>query len=170
LLTERNIILVISYDLQAGGAGVEYYFGYSYENSDLTCQDYASREKMWQQSKYALDFFRNNNIPFQDMESSKNMNSLVPVKLLPTSPDWLLSQSNSIRHVIYRKVGNASGATVTGLPVGRYDVNWYNPRTGGVLQRGTIWTLTVTDSAQFMSYGAPPNTPTLDWVIYIRRL
>jgi Putative collagen-binding domain of a collagenase len=125
---------------------------------------------MWQQSKYALDFFRDNQVPFQDMMSSKNFNSPVPVKLPTTSTDRLLSLVNSKLHVIYRKVGNATGATLTGLPVGTYDVKWYNPRTGGPVLQGSIISISVIDSAQFVSYGTPPNTPTLDWVIYIRML
>jgi hypothetical protein len=153
---------------QAGGAGVEYYFGYSYENSDLSCEDYSSREKMWQQSKYALDFFRDNKIPFQDMMSSQNTNSPVSVKLPATSKDWLLSLVDSKRHIIYRKVGNAPGATLTGLNPGTYDVKWYNPRTGGPMTRGSIMTFVVTDRSQVMSYGLPPNTPTLDWVINVQ--
>jgi hypothetical protein len=159
----------VDFEIQAGGAGVEYYFGYSYENSDLTCEDYSSRELMWQQSRYALEFFSKNRIPFQDMISSNNLNSEVPVKLPATSSDWLLSFKNSLRHVIYRKVGDAPGATLTGLQVGLYDVKWYNPREGGVLQRGSISSLNVVTSTDIMSYGTPPSTPTLDWVVHIQK-
>ena len=66
----RNGLSVICVEVQlfltslTGGAGVEYYFGYSYDHSDLTCQDLRSRDNMWTQSKYALDFFTNNGIPF----------------------------------------------------------------------------------------------------------
>ena len=158
------------YTIQAGGAGVEYYFGYSFENSDLTCQDYSSREIMWQQSKYALDYFRDNKVPFQDMMSSRNLNSPCPVKLSPSSTDWLLSLPSGNRHVVYRKVGNASDATLTGFPTGTYDVKWYNPRTGGPMQRGSVVSFIVVSSTEFMSYGTPPSTPTLDWVINIRKL
>ena len=156
--------------IQAGGAGVEYYFGYSYENSDLSCQDYSSREKMWQQSRYALEYFRDNQIPFQSMMSSKNENTPVPVKLPATSPDWLLSLITGKLHVIYRKVGNAPDGTVTGLPEGTYDVKWYNPRTGGAQQRGSIISFYAMDSSRILSYGTPPGTPTLDWVITIRKI
>jgi hypothetical protein len=34
-------------NLMAGGAGVEYYFGYQRPQSDLTCQDFRSRDLMW---------------------------------------------------------------------------------------------------------------------------
>jgi hypothetical protein len=35
----------------AGGAGVEWYFGYQHDHSDLTCQDWRSREKIWEQCR-----------------------------------------------------------------------------------------------------------------------
>lgn len=41
-------------NLMAGGAGVEYYFGYSFPDSDLTCEDFRSRDNMWTLSRYAL--------------------------------------------------------------------------------------------------------------------
>ena len=47
-------------NIMAGGAGVEWYFGYKHPHSDLTCQDYRTRQKMWTQCRYALEFFQNN--------------------------------------------------------------------------------------------------------------
>ena len=43
-------------NLMAGGAGVEWYFGYSYPHSDLTAQDWRSRDQMWDYTRYALEF------------------------------------------------------------------------------------------------------------------
>ena len=31
----------------AGGAGVEYYFGYSLPENDLLCEDFRSRDRSW---------------------------------------------------------------------------------------------------------------------------
>ena len=53
-------------NLMAGGGGVEYYFGYSHPQSDLTCEDWTARDRMWDYTRYALEFFQNH-IPFQDM-------------------------------------------------------------------------------------------------------
>ena len=125
---------------------------------------------MWQQSKYALDYFMDNKVPFQDMMSSRNFNNPSPVQLPPSSTDWLLSLPNGGRLVVYRKVGNASDGTLTGFPIGTYDVKWFDPRAGGALQRGSVISFVVDDSSDFMSYGAPPSTPTLDWVINIRKI
>jgi len=38
-------------NLMAGGAGVEWYFGYKHAHSDLTCQDFRVRENMWKQCR-----------------------------------------------------------------------------------------------------------------------
>jgi hypothetical protein len=148
---------------------VEYYFGYSYDNSDLSCQDFTTRENMFKQSNYALDFFRTHKIPFHEMISSNNPNTILPVKLSPTSTDWLLSMSNGLRHVIYRKIGNAPGNTITGLSIGDYDIKWYNPRLGGPLQIGTKLDVNALSSNGIYTYGFPPSTPTLDWVILLRK-
>jgi hypothetical protein len=154
---------------KAGGSGVEYYFGYAYENSDLTCQDFSTRQKMWQQSKYALDFFRDNKVPFQDMVSSKNTNSLSSVKLDKGSTDWLLSLPAGDTNIIYRKVGNANVASITGLSAGKYILKWYNPRAGGALKDGSKIDIDVTKPTDVAFYGRPPATPDLDWVVLIRK-
>ena len=125
---------------------------------------------LFRSSKYALDFFRDNKILFQDMMSSKNFNSPSTARLPATSTDWLLSLPNGNHHVIYRKVGNAAGATLTGLVAGAYDVKWYNPRTGGPLQSGSIASLSLSNGSQTLSYGTPPDTATLDWVVNIRKI
>ncbi|MDX1564263.1 MAG: DUF5060 domain-containing protein, partial [Phycisphaeraceae bacterium] len=45
-------------NLMAGGAGVEWYFGYKYAHNDLNCEDWRSRQAMWDQTRYALAFFQ----------------------------------------------------------------------------------------------------------------
>ncbi len=61
-------------NLMAGGAGVEWYFGYKFAHSDLSCEDWRSREKLWEQTKMALDFFHNN-LPFTEMENGDELTS-----------------------------------------------------------------------------------------------
>jgi Domain of unknown function (DUF5060) len=57
----------------AGGAGIEWYFGYEHPHSDLTCQDYRTRDRMWDQSRYALEFFRRHQIPFWEMANDDDL-------------------------------------------------------------------------------------------------
>ena len=45
-------------NLMAGGAGVEYYFGYTLPQNDLRCEDFRSRERSWEYCAIALRFFR----------------------------------------------------------------------------------------------------------------
>ena len=52
----------------AGAAGVEWYFGYQHPNNDLDCQDWRSRDILWDQTRHAMDFFRNH-LPFTEMEN-----------------------------------------------------------------------------------------------------
>ena len=59
--------------LMAGGAGVEYYFGYSLPQSDLACEDWRSRERSWDFARVALDCFRGERIPFHEMEPADRL-------------------------------------------------------------------------------------------------
>ena len=59
-------------NLMAGGAGVEWYFGYKYAHNDLNCEDWRSRENVWNQTKYALDFF-NKYLSFDKMQSADGL-------------------------------------------------------------------------------------------------
>ena len=55
--------------LLGGGAGNEWYFGYKHPHSDLTCQDWRSRDLWWDQCRIALEFFQTH-LPFTEMESA----------------------------------------------------------------------------------------------------
>jgi hypothetical protein len=54
-------------NLLGGGWGVEYHFGYKLPQNDLVCEDWRSRDQSWDYAKIALDFFRDQKIPFADM-------------------------------------------------------------------------------------------------------
>jgi hypothetical protein len=41
----------------AGGAGVEYYFGYLLPENDLACEDFRSRHLSWQFCRIALKVY-----------------------------------------------------------------------------------------------------------------
>lgn len=147
---------------QAGGAGVEYYFGYGHANSDLTCEDFTSRQNMWTQSRYALEFFKNNNIPFWQMS---NNNSRV------STNDWLLSSSDGTIHVLYRRNRNlvTNGIKMDGL-TGAYSLKWYNPRSGGSLQNGSLTSI-VANGSNFVSFGTPPGSNDgKDWVLLLKNV
>ncbi len=114
-------------NLMAGGAGVEYYFGYKLPENDLGCEDFRSREKSWDYGRIALGFFRDNKIPLHEME---NANHLVGNTKNDNSA-WCLAKSGELYLVYLPKGGSVS----VKLPESTdYSVNIFNPRDGGALQ------------------------------------
>ncbi|MGE5418904.1 MAG: DUF5060 domain-containing protein, partial [Chloroflexota bacterium] len=103
-------------NLMAGGAGVEWYFGYKYPHSDLGCEDWRSRDMLWDQTRLAVDFFRNN-LPLEDMNSADE---------LTEEGNYCLAKANEL-YVVYLPEGKQSTLKV---PAGSYDIQWFNPRTG----------------------------------------
>jgi hypothetical protein len=140
-------------NLMAGGAGVEWYFGYRYPDSDLSCEDWRSRDKLWDQTRIALDFFYKY-LPFVEMS---NADEITASKI-----DYCLSKTGEI-YAIYLPDGKS---TWIKLPAGDYTVNWFNPRTGGELQPGSIMSLSVHNVA---NTGDPPSIDGRDWICLIRK-
>ncbi|UCD49827.1 MAG: DUF5060 domain-containing protein [Phycisphaerales bacterium] len=102
----------------AGGAGIEWYFGYEHPHSDLTCQDYRTRERMWDQSRYALEFFRRHEIPFWDMVNNDD---------LTNNPDDYCFVKRGELYLIYFK---DAGRLKLAVQSGALAYGWFNPRTG----------------------------------------
>ncbi|PKQ62215.1 hypothetical protein BZG02_12920 [Labilibaculum filiforme] len=148
-------------NLMAGGAGVEYYFGYGakvingtdkddkmYNSSDMRCQDFRTREKSWRFAKAALDFF-NQYVPFWEMKSDDNK----------TNKGWCLYKDGAIYVVYLPNGGDAAVQLKTGKT---YNVKWYNPRTGGALTNGKT-----NIAGANVSIGASPDTNN-DWVALVQ--
>ena len=139
--------------LMAGGWGTEWYFGYKHPHSDLTCQDYTSRDLFWDQGKIALDFFYDNNIPFWEMESRDEM--------VANEGDYAFVKPGEI-YVFFLKKGTSkvdlSSAT------GKLKVMWYNPREGGEFIKGkTI------KAGSDVNLGEPPVADGKDWVALLKQ-
>jgi hypothetical protein len=58
------------------------------------------------------------------------------------------------------------GMAELNLPQGSYTVQWYNPRTGGKLQDGSVTKVT---GPGMVSLGNPPKDGEKDWAILCRR-
>jgi len=141
-------------NLMAGGAGVEYYFGYEFPNSDLTCEDWRSRQNMWDQSRYALEFF--SGIPFQDM---------YPRVELASGPNWALATETMNLIVVYFRAQDSVTVDLrASLQQGGYSVFWYNPRVGGDLVEAESSPVQAGDRVTFAR--RDPNEATgVDWVL-----
>ena len=146
--------------LMAGGWGNEWYFGYKHAHSDLTCQDYRSRDKFWDQAVHAMHFFKDNEIPFWEMD---NQNALVG------------NEQNDNTHYCLAKTGEVyvvylNASTTTSLDLsntsGSFDVRWFNPKSGGSLQKSDVRKVR---GGSVTELGLPPDSMQQDWAILIRK-
>ena len=147
--------------LMAGGWGCEWYFGYAHAHSDLTCQDFRSRDKFWDQTKIALDFFMKNNIPFWEME---NNNALVD------NPDnentvYCLAKDGK-EYVVYLNSVPTAKLDLTNTS-GFFEVYWYNPKKGGDFQKSKV---TKVKDGSKVDLGKSQDTKQMEWAILIRKL
>jgi len=138
-------------NIMAGGAGVEWYFGYQHPHSDLTCQDFRTREKVWTQCRYALEFFKTYEIPFWEMKCEDD--------LTENTDDYVLCKPGEV-YLVYLKHGGKVRLDVT---AGRFSYGWFNPRTGdgldGLLGIGS------TNAGRKVEVATPDRN---DWLLVVR--
>ena len=139
-------------NLMAGGAGVEWYFGYKYAHNDLNCEDWRSRDNVWEQTKIALDFFQNY-IPFTEMKSADELTN--------NPNDYVFVQNGKVYAVYLPEVVETT-LNLTGIS-SNFIVKWYNPRLGGKMLKGTIKKV---KGGATVSIGFPPEK-TGDWVALV---
>lgn len=144
--------------MMAGAWGTEWYFGYKHPHSDLSCQDFRSRNLFWDQGKICLDFFNDNKIPVWEMNPDDS--------LISSEGDYVMADSGN-NYVVYLKNGGESTLDL-GASQGDYAVSWYNPRKGGELLQGKIKTIS---SSGKQALGLPPikKERNKDWVVLIRK-
>ncbi len=141
--------------IMAGGAGIEWYFGYAHPHSDLTCQDFRVRQKMWKQSALALTFFSDYKIPFWNMT---NANEKVSNK-----DGYCLNEPGKI-YLVFLKNAKPTTLDLSGAE-GIFEILWFNPRKGGALQPGSIPAVTANGTA---ALGTPPGDCGQDWLAVVR--
>jgi hypothetical protein len=147
-------------NLMAGGAGVEYYFGYALPENDLVAEDFRSRDKSWDYCRIALEFFRAEKIPFWEMQ---NANALIGNKKDDNSK-FCFAKPGEL-YLVYLPSGGSSDLDLSGVK-GTFRVKWFNPRTGGKLLNGGV--RSVKGGAK-ISLGAPPAEAGEDWLVVVRR-
>jgi hypothetical protein len=142
-------------NLMAGGAGVEYYFGYEYAHNDLNAEDWRSRADKWTDIRHALAFF-NEHLPFWDM---------APDDALASGTDaYVLTQPGEV-YAVYLPAGDATRLDL-GDEAGSYRVRWYDPRAGGALQDGSV---TEIQGPGAVALGLPPSEAGQDWAVLVTR-
>jgi hypothetical protein len=144
-------------NLMAGGAGVEWYFGWQNNSptSDLSAEEWMSRENMWKQSKIAIDFFHRY-LPFDVMHAADELTS--------ASSDYVFAKEGELV-CVYLPQGGTTRLNLKDS-VGPFAVHWFNPQQGGELQPGTIQAIHQTG---WVDIGEPVSKRQGDWVALIRR-
>lgn len=145
--------------LMAGGAGVEYYFGYTLLQNDLNCEDWRSRDRSWDYCRIALEFFRDQAIPFWDMN---NADQLVGNAAYDNSR-YCLAKEKEI-YLVYLPTGGTTNLDLSKAD-GVFEVSWFNPREGGQLRAGSVREIS---APGVLSLGLPPADEKEDWVVLIR--
>ncbi|WP_299432583.1 DUF5060 domain-containing protein [uncultured Aquimarina sp.] len=130
--------------LMAGGMGVEYYYGYQTGETDLTAQNHRSRDVKYSHASHALNFF--------DSYLQEYLVDMVSSDDITSANDYVLSKSGEV-YAIYLPDG---GSTNISLPSGTWQIQWYNPRSGGSLSDAIAVSNTI----------SAPDTN--DWVALIK--
>ncbi|MEM1107410.1 MAG: DUF5060 domain-containing protein [Planctomycetota bacterium] len=146
-------------NLMAGGAGVEYYFGYQLPENDLKAEDWRSRASSWKYAANALNFFRDQEIPFWEMS---NANALIGNTNNDNSR-FCLAKPGEV-YLVYLPKGGTTELDLGGAS-GEFTVSWFNPRDGGDLSEGSVNTVTGGGS---VGLGKAPAQPKQDWLIVVR--
>ncbi len=147
-------------NLMAGGSGVEWYFGYQYDHTDLNCEDWRSRDIMWDQTRYALEFFQRH-LPFWEMWPANG--------LVNDNRAYVFAKEGEV-YAVY--IPEARLTQVT-LSPGEYSLRWYDPRKGGDLivpRNATVKAPDMQTREDGMVEISPPREPGKDWVALLRRV
>lgn len=146
-------------NFMAGGAGIELYAGYKMPESDLTLQNFRSRDRMWDYNRHTLNFF-SSYLPYAEM---RNANQLVG-NTDNNNSKYCFAKPDEV-YAIYLPEGGVTGLDLRGI-TGDFSVRWYNPRDGGPLQTGSVPSV---EGGSIASLGSAPSDPTEDWAILVER-
>ncbi|WP_298496587.1 DUF5060 domain-containing protein [uncultured Algibacter sp.] len=135
--------------ITAGAAGIHYYS----HNGDITVDNYTLHTAFYQRMKYAKDFFENNNIPFWNL--TNNDSNISNGYLLTDNKDY---------YIAFLPNGGTTNIDVSGT--GTYQIKWFNPRSGGKLQNGSISKIS---AGKKIAIGNAPNTANSSWVVLLQK-
>jgi len=147
-------------NLMAGGAGVEYYFGYHLPENDLLCEDFRSRDRTWDFCRIALDFFSDHNIPYWEMS---NANQRIG-NAANGKEKYCLAMPDEL-YLVYLGYTSTSQLDLKEVS-GKFSVEWFNPRTGGKLKQGSVKSV---QGGSVVQLGNPPSDQGEDWLVVVQK-
>lgn len=139
--------------LLAGGAGVEWYFGYRYPHTDLSLEDFRSRDIWWKQSTIATHFIQQ--FPLEEMKCNDESVNIKGA--------YCLEKPGEI-FIVFLPAGTKN-AKINVSSDKTYSIKWLNPREGGELQIGSLVTV---QGKGFQNIGNPPADIEKDWVVVVQ--
>ncbi|MGQ1891346.1 DUF5060 domain-containing protein [Thermophagus sp. OGC60D27] len=145
--------------LMAGGWGTEWYFGYQNAHSDLTCEDWRSRDLFWDYCSIALDFWKNS-VPFWEME---NQNQLIG-NTFDNNEKYCFAKEDEL-YLVYLAEVQTSTLDLNNAS-GNFEVKWFNPRTGGKMQTTKVKKV---KGGSVVELGNPPVNDEKDWLVVVSK-
>lgn len=146
--------------LMGGGAGVEYYFGYQFDENDLVCEDWRSRDRSWDYCRIALQCFQELSIPFHRMRPADERIGSDP----RNNRHYCFAEPGEV-YLVYIAEGDVPALDLSDGE-GRFRVSWFNPRKGGQLVDGSV---AAVDGGDTRDIGSPPSSTEEDWLAVIRK-
>ncbi len=141
--------------LLSGAAGVEWYFGANNRYNDLNTEDWRTRDRLWELTKHALDFFQNH-LPYWEMRPDHN--------LVEPLGAYCFMKNGEV-YAIYLPDSNEHTLNL-GATRNTFEVKWFDPLTGGDLQTGSLESI---EGGRVVSLGFPPSMGQ-DWIVLLRRI
>lgn len=146
--------------LLSGSAGIEWYFGAKHPHNDLTSEDWRQRDRLWELTNYAKEFFQDN-LPYWEMYPEH--------RLINSKGAYCLQKKGEV-YAIYLPKVQRNTIDLTGV-VGEFSVQWYDPLNGGALQTGSVETI---QGGKLKNLGNPPvrtiHSDQQDWVCLVKKL
>ncbi len=145
--------------MMSGAAGVEWYFGAKHPHNDLNSEDWRQRDRLWELTNYATNFFEEY-LPYWEMEPEHS--------LINSENSYCLRKKGELYALYIPKIDNTT-INLNGVS-GTFNVSWYNPQEGGALQKGSV---TVLKGGEIVNIGTP-NAYKIegkqhDWVCLIQK-
>ncbi|MGI9263570.1 MAG: DUF5060 domain-containing protein [Gammaproteobacteria bacterium] len=137
----------------SGGSGVAFFF--TGAHNDLSVEDYRTRDNLFNLERFAHDFFVSY-LPFTEMQRGND--------LTPAQDDYVLVLPGEV-YAVYLPNGGTTELDLSAAS-GTFEVKWYNPRSGGDLDDGTVLSV---EGGGRRALGRAPADPTSDWAILIRK-
>lgn len=129
------------------------YFGGRYPHNDLNCEDWRSRDQLWDFTRYAVNFFQEH-LPFHEMVAADELASADDV--------WVFAKPGEV-YALYLVNGGQTDLNLTG-DNGTFQLRWYNPRTGAFAEETTR-----VEGGVSVQVGHLPIDPAEDWAVLLTK-